>query len=114
MMHTYPLDKLLSVFIDDTSGELDLPEANVLIHLLRVLRVERAPATAHFEKEHPEAPEVHQFGVPMFIEEYFWRQVFSGATKRVGELIGTKIGFRQAEVTQCDVPCSVQEDVLRL
>lgn len=46
---THPLDELLALLVDDTLREPDLPKADVLVHLLRVLGVERAPPTAHFK-----------------------------------------------------------------
>lgn len=45
----YPFDKLFSVIIDDTLRKADLAKTNVLIHLLGILGIKRAPSTTHLE-----------------------------------------------------------------
>jgi hypothetical protein len=47
--------------------KLDLAEANVLVHLLRVLCIERGPAAAHLEEKDAERPEVDQLRVAVVV-----------------------------------------------
>jgi hypothetical protein len=49
---THPFDELLPVFINDAFREPNLPKTYVLVHLLRILGVEGAPATAHLEEKY--------------------------------------------------------------
>lgn len=64
---TYPFDKLLPILVDDALGEPNLAKADILVHLLRVLGVKRAPPAAHLEKEDAKAPEIDQLRVAMFV-----------------------------------------------
>ena len=50
----YPFHKLLPIFVDNASGESDLPKADVLVHLLCVFCVERTPAATHLEQKYTE------------------------------------------------------------
>ena len=47
----HPLDKLLAIVPDDTSGEPDLAETDILVHLLYVFGVEWRPSTAHLKEQ---------------------------------------------------------------
>jgi len=51
---TCPFHKLFPIFVDDAPGESDLAETDVLVHLLCVLCVERAPAATHLEQKDTE------------------------------------------------------------
>ena len=64
---TYPFHKLFSIFVDNTSGESDLAKADVLVHLLCVLCVERTPAATHLEQKDTERPPVHHLRVSVFV-----------------------------------------------
>ena len=66
---THPLHEQLAVLADHAPGEPDLPETNVAVHLLRVLRVERAPPAAHLEQQHAERPEVDELAVPVLVQQ---------------------------------------------
>ena len=46
---THPFDKLFPIIIDDAFRKTDLAKTNVLVHLLSIFRIKRAPSTAHFE-----------------------------------------------------------------
>ena len=51
MSLTHPLHELLPVFVDNASRKTDLPETDVLVHLLGVLSIEGAPSTAHLKQQ---------------------------------------------------------------
>ena len=46
---TYSFDELFPILIDDAPWEPDLAEADILVHLLCVFCIERAPSAAHLE-----------------------------------------------------------------
>ena len=49
---TYSLDEQFPFLAYYVLGEPNLVETDVLIHLLRVFRIEGTPAATHFEQEH--------------------------------------------------------------
>ena len=84
---TYPLHELLAVLVDDALRELDLAKADILVHLLRVLGVERTPPAAHLEQEDTETPEVDQLRVPVLVEQHLRGEVLRRAAERIRELV---------------------------
>ena len=84
---THALNELLAVLVDDALGEPNLAETDVLVHLLRVLGVEGAPAAAHLKQEHAERPEVHELAVPVLVEENFGRKILRRAAECVRQLV---------------------------
>ena len=64
---THPLDKLLPIFVDNTSRESDLAEADILVHLLGVFCVKRTPAATHLEQKDTERPPIYHFRVSVFV-----------------------------------------------
>ena len=67
MIATYPLDEHFPILPNDTLWEPNFAETDVLVRLLRVLRIERAPPAAHFEQDHTQAPKVHELRVPVLV-----------------------------------------------
>lgn len=109
---THPFDELLPILANDAPRELDAPKTDILIHLLHVLRVERAPATAHLEQQHAETPKVNRLGISLVVEQDFGREVLGRTAECVGELVGFEIGLGEPKVAERDVSCCVEEDVL--
>ena len=66
--NTYSLNELLAILANDTSWKLDATEADVLVHLLHVLSIEGAPATAHLKQKHAKTPKVYRLGVSLIIK----------------------------------------------
>jgi len=79
---THSLNELLPILINHTSRESDLPKADVLVHLLSILRVEGTPSTAHLEEKDSERPEVDELGVSVVVEEDFRSEV-SASERRI-------------------------------
>ena len=67
-IRSHPFDKLFPIFTDDAFGEADFAKTDVFIHLLRVFRIERAPAATHFKEKHTEGPEINDLGISMLIQ----------------------------------------------
>lgn len=49
----------------------------------------------------------------MFVEEDFRCQIFRRTAKGVREFVRPQVRFRQAEVAQGNMACSIEEDILR-
>jgi len=49
---TYPFDELFAIFADYAFGEANLPEADIFVHLLGVLRIERTPTATHLKQQY--------------------------------------------------------------
>jgi len=49
----HPLDKLLPLVTNHALGKPNLAITNVLVHLLRVFCIKRAPTAAHLKEQHP-------------------------------------------------------------
>lgn len=106
-MATHPFDELLSVLIDSALRESDFAKADILVHLLRILRVEWAPSATHFEQQDAQGPEIDKLGVTMLVQEHLRSQVFSCATECCRQLVRAEIGFRQSKVAKGDVSCGI-------
>ena len=48
----------------------------------------------------------------MFIQKYFRRQVLGRSTESVRQFVRAQIRFGKTEVTQRDVTCGIEQDVL--
>jgi hypothetical protein len=95
---THPFDKLLAILIDYAPREPDLSKADVLVHLLHVLRIERAPTAAHLKEKHAQTPEIDQLRVAVVVKEDLWREVLGRAAKGVGQLAAAEVGLGEAEI----------------
>jgi hypothetical protein len=111
---THPLDKLLPLVTNHALGESYLAKTYVLVHLLRVFCVKRAPTTTHLKEQHPQTPKIDNLGVAVLVEENLWGEVFGGAAKGGSKFVGAQIGFGETKVAEGDVACCVEEDVFRL
>lgn len=109
---TCPFNELLSIFVDDASGESDLAETDVFVHLLGVLCVKRTPAATHLEQKDSERPPIYHLRVPVFVQEHFGGQVFGRSTERVRQFVRAQVRFRKPKVAEGDVACSVKQDIL--
>lgn len=95
-------------------GEPDLAITDQPVHLLRLLRIERTPSTAHFEQQYTQRPEIDMLAVSLFIQQHFRREVLGRAAERVGELVVGEVGLGQAEITQSYVARRIEQDVFGL
>ena len=77
-------DEIASLNAKCIAGELHLAKCNVLIYLLSILNVERAPTVTHFEGEYAEWPEIDHLRVTIRGLNYLGRQIFVRAVERVG------------------------------
>lgn len=50
--------------------------------------------------------------VPLF-KEHFWGHVFRRATKTIGEVIFSHVGFRKSEIRNSDMSIDINKDVFR-
>jgi hypothetical protein len=108
---THPLYKLLPLVTNHALGEPNLAKTYVLVHLLGVFCIKRAPTTTHLKEQYPQTPKVDDLGVAVLVEEDLWCEVLGGAAKGGGEFVGAQIGFGETKVAESDMACCVEEDV---
>jgi len=108
---THALDKLFPLVTYHPLGKPNLPKAYILVHLLRIFCVKRAPTTTHLKEQYTQTPKVDNLGVAVLVEEDLWREVLCCAAKGSGEFVGAQIGFGESKVAEGEVACCVEEDI---
>jgi hypothetical protein len=88
--------------------------AHQLVHLLRILSIERTPPTTHLKEQHAQAPKVDDFAVAVIVQQNLGSEVLGRTAEGVGQGVGGQVRLGETEVAEDDVAGCVEEDVFRL
>ena len=106
-------DEVAALGAEGVTGEADLAEGDVLVHLLRLLGVEGTPTATHLEDQDAERPKIHHLGVAVLVQEDLGGQVLGRAAEGVGRVVLGQVRLGETEVAEGDMAVGIQQDILR-